>query len=339
MSQLIEAVVSITSNRDRERIDLAIVEVIMEVLQPRAVRFFRLLQDRENYRVCKRVEADRDGLRSSPLLSARRDLPAIETFPGPQAMLERKATGEVVAIAGIYCTRRVVTNGQGAIGWIEVDTIGPLTADHARLLDGLVKINANHLSILDYSEHDSLTGLLNRKTFDDAFMRLYSPIDRMLECEPGGDRRRREGTDPHWLGVLDIDHFKSINDRFGHLFGDEVLRIVAHMMRLTFRLSDQMFRFGGEEFVVLLDRVKPGDINNVVERLRKRIEGHSFPRVGQVTISTGYTMIRAEDSATTAFGRADNALYHAKTQGRNRCASSTEALAALGVAEPEAICG
>jgi GGDEF domain-containing protein len=109
----------------------------------------------------------------------------------------------------------------------------------------------------DYANLDTLTRLLNRKTFDDDFERL--------------DRRRRAGragpqdpssaatppaeAQPCWLGVVDIDHFKKINDNFGHLFGDEVLLRVADMMRQSFRSNDKLFRFGGEEFVVMLRNV------------------------------------------------------------------------------------
>ena len=90
----------------------------------------------------------------------------------------------------------------------------------------------------------------NRKIFDDSFYKVSSMplLDEKLEP---GDRRHAPGS-RYWLGVVDIDHFKAVNDRFGHLIGDEVLLLLSRIMRGCFRHSDQLYRFGGEEFVVLL---------------------------------------------------------------------------------------
>src|SRR6202011_3687326 len=97
--------------------------------------------------------------------------------------------------------------------------------------------------------------------------------------------------EPSWLALIDIDRFKSINDGYGHLFGDEVLLLVSQLMKRSFRGADQLFRFGGEEFVVLLDRASEPGAQIVLERLRTTIGEHEFPQVGQVTISVGYTRI------------------------------------------------
>src|SRR5205085_360480 len=121
-----------------------------------------------------------------------------------------------------------------------------------------------------------------------------------------------------WLGVIDIDHFKRVNDTFGHLIGDEVLLLLATMMKVSFRTYDKLFRFGGEEFVVLL---KPTDSNNAhaaFERFRKDIEARNFPQVGRITVSIGYARIGPKDQPTVVIDRADEALYWAKEHGRNR---------------------
>jgi len=195
-----------------------------------------------------------------------------------------------------------------------------LSALQQRLLVGLLRIYSNHLAILEYSEHDSLTGLMNRKTFDETFLKMLAAFQRddSPGIRPGDQRAVPDEHCNHWLAVVDIDHFKRINDRFGHLYGDEVLVLLARLMRSSFRVSDRLYRFGGEEFAILLDRTPQGHVHEVFERLRTAIQEHHFPQVGEVTVSVGFTRIGAGDSPSGAFDRADEALYFAKQNGRNR---------------------
>ena len=138
----------------------------------------------------------------------------------------------------------------GAVGVIELVTTRGIGVKSRRLVFGVLRIYRNVQTLLDYSERDSLTGLLNRKIFDDSFYKVSSLplLDAKLD---EGERRHASGS-RYWLGVVDIDHFKTVNDRFGHLIGDEVLLLLSRIMRGAFRFSDQLYRFGGEEFVVLL---------------------------------------------------------------------------------------
>ena len=118
--------------------------------------------------------------------------------------------------------------------------------------------------------------------------------------------------------MTDIDFFKRINDRCGHPCGDAVLVQLARRMVASFRESDRLFRSGGEEFVVILDPTEAQYVGAVLERFRAVVEAFDFPQVGPVTISVGFTCVIAGDTALTAFGRADEALYAAKRQGRNQ---------------------
>jgi diguanylate cyclase (GGDEF)-like protein len=177
-------------------------------------------------------------------------------------------------------------------------------------VQGMLRILKNQLALLDYGERDTLTGLLNRKTFEARFKKLGNG-PRASRGKAGAEEL------PSWLGLLDIDHFKSINDRYGHLFGDEVLLLVSQIMKRTLRGSDPLFRFGGEEFVVVLERVDEIGAQTAFERLRAAVEAHTFPQAGSVTISLGYTSIVAQDGPTTCVERADAALYFAKRNGRN----------------------
>ncbi len=124
------------------------------------------------------------------------------------------------------------------------------------------------------------------------------------------------------LLVLDIDHFKNINDSFGHAAGDRALRIVAQQLQTRLRADDVLARYGGEEFVALLAATRQDAGLRVAEMLRTCIEGIGFRGQQQpvrITLSCGLTALRVGDTPDTAFERADRALYQAKRGGRNRC--------------------
>ena len=157
---------------------------------------------------------------------------------------------------------------------------------------------------------DNVTGLLNRHGWDDRATALF-------------DQARRHGT-PLALILLDLDHFKRINDGYGHLIGDEVLLLIARLMRASFRLNDQLYRFGGEEFVILLRCMQDSDAKAALERFRVLVEQHEFPQVGHITISIGYAALCANDTPSEGFSRADKAVYYGKGHGRNQVCSYEE---------------
>jgi diguanylate cyclase (GGDEF)-like protein len=137
------------------------------------------------------------------------------------------------------------------------------------------------------------------------------------------ERARRFGH-PLAVAMLDIDHFKSINDRFSHSLGDEVLRTVARLLRESCRLSDVVGRYGGEEFVLLLPETSVANAALLCEKLRRRIELHGWrslhPELAGVTISIGVAAEGHETCAAVLDGLAfaDQQLYRAKREGRNR---------------------
>ncbi|MEW6765084.1 MAG: diguanylate cyclase [Pseudomonadota bacterium] len=153
------------------------------------------------------------------------------------------------------------------------------------------------------SETDPLTGIANRAKFNMVLQREY-------------DRARRYGT-PLSLVLLDIDHFKQINDTQGHLSGDEVLRELTRLIRHNLRSSDHFARWGGEEFVILSPESAPLALE-LAEKLRKLIAEHHFEPVGSVTCSFGVTQCNDNDTLDLCLTRADEALYRAKAHGRNR---------------------
>jgi diguanylate cyclase (GGDEF)-like protein len=187
------------------------------------------------------------------------------------------------------------------------------------LIRGIIQVYSNHKNLIDYSERDALTGLLNRRTFDTRFARMTAQSGHAQQPQLPGRAERRNSTQAreNWLAVVDIDHFKNINDRFGHVYGDEVLILMANILKTSFRSNERIFRFGGEEFVVLLRAVTLKNASLAFERFRKTVEEHDFPQVGRVTVSVGYASI-SSDTPVVILGHADQALYYAKQHGRNQ---------------------
>lgn len=132
-----------------------------------------------------------------------------------------------------------------------------------------------------------------------------------------------ENKQPLSIIMADIDFFKQINDRFGHPAGDRVLRNVAQSIRKTVRNLDVLIRWGGEEFLVVLENCELGPAIALAERIRASIEGQSFTELGPVTLSLGVATLGPDETVETIIARADQALYRAKGEGRNRVAVAT----------------
>jgi diguanylate cyclase (GGDEF)-like protein/hemerythrin-like metal-binding protein len=159
-------------------------------------------------------------------------------------------------------------------------------------------------SLEQMASTDMLTGAWNRRHFEEA-------------VEGEIHRSSRYGH-PLSLLFLDIDHFKRINDTFGHAAGDQVLREMASCIRGAIRLSDSLARWGGEEFLVLMPNTGLSSATALAERVRSHLAGHTFTGVGQVTASLGVAEYLPANSLHEWLDRADRAMYRAKGEGRNR---------------------
>lgn len=176
----------------------------------------------------------------------------------------------------------------------------------------LLKIYQNFTGLISDNERDTLTGLLNRKTFDHKINKLLGKAQEVAKLN------NDLADQVHFLAIFDIDHFKRVNDEFGHLIGDEVLLLFSQLMTQAFRSSDLIFRFGGEEFVGVFECSSRDDIPNILDRFREKVGQFNFPQVGKVTVSTGYTEVFAYALPSQLIDRADLALYFAKNNGRNK---------------------
>ncbi len=175
----------------------------------------------------------------------------------------------------------------------------------------LLQIHQNFAGLINDNEHDTLTGLLNRKTFEAKVNKVFEKM--LISAKRQDDKKNTM----HYLALFDIDHFKAINDEYGHLVGDEVLRELSQLMKETFRDKDLLFRYGGEEFLGVFECAQAQNIMQLLERFRKKVSNYDFTEVGKVTISIGYTEVFTYDNSSQVVSRADQALYYAKENGRN----------------------
>ncbi|MET1046776.1 MAG: GGDEF domain-containing protein [Hyphomicrobium sp.] len=162
---------------------------------------------------------------------------------------------------------------------------------------------------------DPLTLLQNRASFDNTLAQVM--------------RHAAETKSPVSLLMIDIDHFKTINDRFGHLIGDQIIKMVAAAATRTTGEGSHLARFGGEEFLALLG-VGMKDAVAVAERIRRQVNQGEYrlkktgEMIGQVSVSIGVSVLRSTDTALSFIERADQCLYAAKSRGRDRVLSETE---------------
>jgi diguanylate cyclase (GGDEF)-like protein len=162
-----------------------------------------------------------------------------------------------------------------------------------------IRQQTNHLMTFTEVRTDSLTGVSNRRALDETLENMFALQSRYEH--------------PFSLAIFDIDHFKQVNDENGHLFGDQALKDVARLIDDTIRETDIVFRYGGEEFVVVMPNTPLSGACIFADRLRAQIQEKL-----QLTVSGGVASARETDDPQSLLSRADAALYSAKAAGRNQ---------------------
>ncbi len=329
MTGLVDNLAELTGFRDRDLLDVTLAGALKDFLRPKTVTIFRRVGEVGNERWLTRARlGEHDAVATAdPVWIEVGSLPFLNAFPLRLQALRGQATFVLTSETGCATSYFPISTDRDIVGVMEVETDQPLSDEFKRMVSGILRIYRNFQGLLDYSERDTLTGLLNRKTFDESFLKATN--------EPAGggilgvDGRRIEPpTEYHyWLGLIDIDHFKSVNDNYGHLIGDEVLLLLSRLMRSSFRFHDRLYRFGGEEFLVLMRCASSQDATLALERMRSNTEKYAFPQVGRITISIGFTEVKLGDTPSGAFERADKAVYFAKNHGRNQVQSHAELIA------------
>jgi diguanylate cyclase (GGDEF)-like protein len=237
-------------------------------------------------------------------------MPGIDGFEVCRRLQERPETAFVPVL---FVTAQVLDKGsvckglaQGAIDYITK----PFDPDElaARVRNALrLKEQNDRLRLMALT--DPLTGLGNRHIING---RLKSSLARW--------RRRGE---PFGLMIVDVDHFKAVNDTYGHEAGDQVLQRLAELFREMARAEDSVGRLGGEEFVILVDHAHRLEAVQAAERLRRRVSHLALPLAGNVSITVSIGVVSSDDlhvddTEKSALHHADDALYAAKETGRNR---------------------
>ena len=189
-----------------------------------------------------------------------------------------------------------------------VDFMGDFAAAFNHMVQALAEaratLEAQNAKLEQLATTDALTGVWNRRKFNE-----------LVAAEVARAQRYQQ---PLSLALADVDHFKRVNDTYGHDVGDAVLRELADVLREQVREVDSVARWGGEEFVVLCPGVRTAGCREFAERLRAVVAGRVFPAVGRVTVSLGVTAHARGDTPDALFTRADAALYAAKESGRDR---------------------
>lgn len=180
------------------------------------------------------------------------------------------------------------------------------------MLRGRDELARANKALEQLAARDELTGARNRRGILD-------------QVEEAARQYEHAGGPPYAVALLDLDHFKSVNDAHGHLTGDEALRSFVRVVAGELRAADRLGRYGGEEFLLCLPGVEDeGDALRLVERIRLRVARHDWaalaPALG-VTVSIGVAVARPGERLSALLGRADAALYRAKHEGRNRSAA------------------
>lgn len=167
----------------------------------------------------------------------------------------------------------------------------------------------NELShVREAANTDGLTGLLNRWAFDKALDELIDMAATKIAC----------------LAILDIDHFKRVNDSFGHLVGDKVIKYIASLLNKYTAEHHQVARYGGEEMAIIMPNTTLTEAFNIIEQIRTILDTSRLKHkndaasIGKVTVSAGIASLQTTDTAFTLTERADQALYRAKATGRNK---------------------
>ncbi|MCG9057571.1 diguanylate cyclase [Laribacter hongkongensis] len=190
-------------------------------------------------------------------------------------------------------------------------TFDAISRQHNHILQRLVyftnvlinELVSSNRELEKLSSTDRLTGLANRLRLDEEVARQISLAQRHAQ--------------EFSLILLDLDHFKLVNDQHGHQVGDRVLIEIAALLRQTLRNSDTAGRWGGEEFLIVLPQTSVESARKVADKLRRTIAGHNFGSVGPQTASFGIAVWHAGDTAKTLFVRVDHAMYQSKHDGRN----------------------
>ena len=291
---LLTNIIALTEQRDQLSLEHSLFMALEDILEPVALLMAEWTDGNPTHRVVRE--------------SVRRFQPSATVMAqARQAGEDFRPLGRVDGLEWLVMGVAATGNEAQRVLVLGLDDAHPDVTGMAR---GMLRVYQNFMRLLNDSEKDTLTGLMNRRRLEKDLCEL---LGARREGRRGDDHLRRD-----FLALVDIDHFKSVNDRHGHLVGDEVLLRFSNILRESLRDRDRCYRFGGEEFIVLLSDLGREQALMVLERLRSRVASQEFPSAGHLTISIGLAQIDSQNLPEKIVGQADQALYYAKNPGRDQ---------------------
>lgn len=314
--QLMEHLAHITAFKDIRQLELSLLTALQALFKPNTLLLAKLNSENEPLQLL-RYDSDNQLIKDQDLAQLNGCTQALIIKALSKKPLTASVTQQNKTISAFY-----IPNLLGMNFCVILKNTAALSVGDSNLLCSFLKVYRNFCLLIEDVQTDQLTGLLNRKTFEQNFQCISEDLP-LHRFNPAFNERRAlmpSGMDCYWMAVIDIDDFKRVNDTFGHVYGDEVLILLARIMKDCFRVKDQIYRFGGEEFVIVTQCQDVEGARLVFERLRKTVEEYDFPQIGRVTISIGIVQLQTGMLATTLFDQADQALYHVKKTGKNQVA-------------------
>ncbi len=309
LGRYLEAIVELTRHRDPQELATALLETLRGVVDAANLRLLAIANENRDTEFS---ESNIENAIVYDLLDTESGEPAFLTTDADllacvqrQAPVTRDGDGRRRVIFPIFGAHQVC-----ALLVIE-DLRGESLPQE--LLTKLLRVYSNQSFVLSRGQLDPLTGLYNRQSFYERIRRVAQRATPQRRAGDGGVKAKG-----HCFALLDIDHFKEVNDRYGHLYGDEVLLLLARLMTRSFRHEDLLFRYGGEEFAAVMVNVDLESAEHTLERFRRAVESYAFPRLEPKTVSIGFTALSVELGADKVIMCADKALYYAKNNGRNQ---------------------
>lgn len=312
---VVDSLAEITRYQDRELLERSLAITLSELFPSETFRLFRIAmaEDRIHAALVAYAHA---GVIVSDLRSEQIQLSEALIEAVAQAIESRSVVEWPDQREGLMHIIYPLYNKHDEVSGVLLQRTPSPGFNNQRLTYGLLRIYSNYLVLLEESHRDRLTNLLNRQTLDTEVTKRL--IAYTQNSQTPHTKRRNADKSLAWLAIIDADHFKRINDNWGHLYGDEVLILLARLFERIFRQEDLLFRYGGEEFVVLFHAPDAETAQHVCERARHAVAEYQFPTVGQITVSIGATQVRDQGGVSMVIDEADKALYHAKESGRNQ---------------------
>lgn len=336
MASLIDHILKLTDHRDRDLLELTLSKALIDVLPVQRIVIARVTTQGGERRWLEvaRLDANGGGRFLDPLridfhtLTAYDDAPERVRCLNTRAVIEVAWAGEVgprIHLLPLFSETR-----PDDLGVIEVHGAGPLTAAAMQVIDQLRRIYRNMYALLEHSDRDALTGLLNRQSLDDAF---YSAVLEDMDGVAGvagtcaaapeslSQERRHRVPANYWLGSVQVDDMAALRLAHGHGVADQVIKLVGRVLSNTFRTYDRLYRFQGAHFGVLMHCPDEALVLSAFERARQNVEKYSFPHGSRVSVSAGFTPVLAQDNPDSSLEKAGHAVAFSQRSGGNMSCS------------------